>query len=269
MFEHALYKNNISFSLSKSSEEDPIFRLGYQKSTRWRYTYFHNGEKENNGVGLLNHQYKDIRDAIIYGSENSSPEEFMSGYKNYFPNREKGLINKLKRKNVQYKELKAISPETFFIFVLRSPWNHISSGYFWRKPNHVINNSEYFSSMWINYSEEFLGITNHVPKNFVPVIYDRWFTDVEYRKEICDKIGVEFNDSQLNTVAHFGGGSTFRRGGSGQSLGVLNRWERCFTNEIAKKHLIDTLTLDEKMLMYSNTLFGPTPERIIEEIKKG
>jgi len=258
-FDHAIYKNNLSCCKPSNSS----FKINHNPPGRkWRYQHFAKGEKKKSDIEVLDYHYRDKRQAIVLGSENSSPESFARIYDKFYKDEEKGLLERLKQTNPEYENLRSISPKSFFIFILRSPWNHITSAFFWRSLRHRINGPKTFSSLWIGYAEEFLGITNHIPENFIPIIYDQWFVDIDYRKNICKQLDVEFTDRRLNVITQYGGGSTFENKKRGQNLKTLDRWERSFKEEKAKKHLMKVLTLDKRMLEYSRILFGDPPFEI-------
>ena len=41
------------------------------------------------------------------------------------------------------------------------------------------------------------------------IFYDKWFSSVDYRRTLCESLGVEFNDKGKDLVSGWGGGSSF------------------------------------------------------------
>jgi len=58
--------------------------------------------------------------------------------------------------------------------------------------------------------------------------FDDWFTDKNYRQNICEYLHIPFTDAGLNKVAYFGNGSSFDEqtyDGKAQEMKVLERWK--------------------------------------------
>jgi len=95
-----------------------------------------------------------------------------------------------------------------------------------KKENNVI--------LWTKQIQECLGDTNVIDDcKKVFISYNDWFSDKEYRKQICEELDIEFTDSGLQAVPNFGGGSGFdklRKNNKAQSMDVLNRYKKFLTN---------------------------------------
>lgn len=78
------------------------------------------------------------------------------------------------------------------------------------------------------YAREYLGETNRLP-NKLPVNYNRWFSDSDYREQLASKLGLASADRGLGRVAKWGSGSSFDNrslDGSAEQMEVLTRWKR-------------------------------------------
>ena len=78
-------------------------------------------------------------------------------------------------------------------------------------------------ALWKQHAE----VALRAPSWMTVVLFDRWFSDTEYRRSICRKLAIPFTDAGLNEVVHFGSGSSFdgrRYNGKAQEMDVLNRW---------------------------------------------
>jgi len=130
------------------------------------------------------------------------------------------------------------------VLILRDPFNlaatrvkHydlMSSGKKWVSPNAI--------ALWKMYAEEFIK-----PKSdFICINYNRFLTDIEYRKEISKELGGKFSDESLDFVDDNGQGSSFDGmdfDGNAREMPVFERWKayadveafrELFTPEIIK-----------------------------------
>jgi len=103
----------------------------------------------------------------------------------------------------------------------------------WEKDGKEIRGLEFvrmrqWIPFWAEYAKEFLGVRNRLDGDVVvPVYYDRWFVDRDYRKVMIGKIGFAFSDKCLDVVSNKGGGSSFdglSYGNAAQRMDTLNRW---------------------------------------------
>ena len=104
------------------------------------------------------------------------------------------------------------------------------------------------------YAKEYLGITNFLGENKFVISFNEWFTNKEYRKTIAEKIGLQFSDKGINTIAKYGPGSSFDRtpGGEGaQQIKVLGRWRHYSGNKF-----YDDIFKDKELVELSNEIFG-------------
>lgn len=82
------------------------------------------------------------------------------------------------------------------------------------------------------YRRQMLAVTMKKPyfQDFYgfDVSYNKWFTDVAYRKELAHHLKVPFSDKGLQDIPSWGGGSSFTRHKlqhKGQQMKVLERWK--------------------------------------------
>ena len=110
------------------------------------------------------------------------------------------------------------------IMILRNPWNQMASHIQWR-PESSPDRRNYVIELISDFQDDYLtGI-----KDIDFIIYDKWFQDINYRKQISEKLGLEFSDEGLQTVVSIGGGSSFdgiKYNGNAQEMDVLSRYKQ-------------------------------------------
>ena len=108
------------------------------------------------------------------------------------------------------------------------------------------------------------------------IIYDRFISDADYRRELADKLGAEVDESALDAQAPGGAGSSFRRGRSPEDGGGLNRGGHKHQplSEEDRRARLDrwrSYVDDEEFLWYlrypgflaeREKVFGPLPEEL-------
>ncbi|MDJ0556303.1 MAG: hypothetical protein QNJ68_18070 [Microcoleaceae cyanobacterium MO_207.B10] len=120
-----------------------------------------------------------------------------------------------------------------------------------RSPNQTV------ADLWINYAKEYLGETNYLKHNKICINYNQWFVDIEYRRNIAEKLQMEFSDVGINKVAGQGSGSSFEGkefDGKATSMDVLNRWQK-FADDPKYRGLFSNPEICE----YSERIFGHIP----------
>ncbi|NER06925.1 MAG: hypothetical protein F6K17_32260 [Okeania sp. SIO3C4] len=153
------------------------------------------------------------------------------------------------------------SATRYDLLIIRDPFNLIASRlktsskvpYFLsvNSPNKTM------IDLWLDYAKEYLGETNYLKHNKVCVNYSQWFTDIEYRRNIADKLQMEFSDAGIDKVTSFGGGSSFEGkefDGKATSMDVLNRWQKVADNPRYRK-----LFNNQEIFEYSERIFGHIP----------
>lgn len=121
------------------------------------------------------------------------------------------------------------------ILLLRDPYNTLAS----LLHNHMaIENRKYrvpmynLKNLWLQYAREYLGKTNYLGDS-IKISFNEWFQDKEYRMMISAWLGLDYNESGLNRVSNFGGGSSFDKlkfNGKAQHMKVLSRWPQYRTD---------------------------------------
>jgi len=193
------------------------------------------------------------QDAIILGTE------YNSG--NIELNEDLNINRKMHAKENDVDEF---SKKQHYILVLRSPWNQLASILSW-KERWYLKNKERFISGWIKSAKEFTGRTNLLPEPKVCINYDKWFSDVNYRKELSNKLELDFTDRGLNVVMPIGWGnkgSSFDRmdyTNNAQDMKVLDRWKKYKNDNV---QFTDVLKMNKELRELSEEIFGEFPEGI-------
>lgn len=94
-----------------------------------------------------------------------------------------------------------------------------------------------------------------IDPKFVDIVikYNNWFQDVDYRKEIADKLGLNFTDEGINHVSLIGEGSSFdgvKHQNEAYKMNVLTRYKRYLYDEYYRS------LFDGEMKELSQQLFG-------------
>lgn len=114
--------------------------------------------------------------------------------------------------------------------------------------------------MWVENAQAILGASDSA---LTGILYDRWFTDRDYRDEIGHRVGFTNTDSGLDHVPNIipgVGGSSFDGDsfqGRAQQMGVLDRW-RMFTESGRNLGLYLSLITPE-VVELNQELFGSYP----------
>jgi len=152
--------------------------------------------------------------------------------------------------------------ERVYVLVLRSPWNHLASVLKWRD-RWYLKKKERFIACWLMMAREYMGITDIVPSPKIALNFDRWFSDIEYRKVLSERLGMPFSDDGLGKVMRVGSGT--RLGSSfdkmtyeseGQKMKVLERWREYADNKV---EFTNVLTMNKELVALSEEIFGPFP----------
>lgn len=137
------------------------------------------------------------------------------------------------------------------VLILRDPFNLFASR--WRstysgvKPRTSIR-------IWTQHARQFLGERNHVTQEFLPISYNRWIGDPDYRRSLADWLQIPFTDAGFDTVPATGGGSSFderRFDGEATRMDVLRRWRHSQHDE-RYRHLFNA-----EVLRLADEIFGP------------
>lgn len=175
--------------------------------------FYHNGCKTNAPL-------TGKKDALILGHEETTPEKYR---------------NKFYLKTYQT-ALKDISFDSMYhLVVIRDPFNHGASRYrLWG------SFGESFAELYSTFIEEFEGRTSYfkLPGKLIWVLYNSWFTESSYRKEISGQIDEPHTDSGKSSMLPYGNGSSFRGmslNGRAEELKVLDRWKNYLKDTLYQK----------------------------------
>ena len=142
------------------------------------------------------------------------------------------------------------------IFILRDAFNYFAS----RLRHREIGSwpTKPAVHLWKSYAKEALNDSS----GRVFVNFNKWFLDQEYRKELCDKIGVEFNDDGINQVPKNGGGSSFGKVDAyddDRKTKLLTRWKDFLEDDGHKgkrSERYKKIFEDNELIELSNRIFG-------------
>lgn len=112
---------------------------------------------------------------------------------------------------------------------------------------------ELYKKMLKEYYNEYLS-HSVLKGKVVFILYDQWFGDRRYRRNISKQLGLTFSDAGLNQILPVGYGSSFDKrkfDGRAQQMDVLNRWQR----RVGWTYL-DYIQADTELMKLSETIFG-------------
>jgi len=157
-------------------------------------------------------------------------------------------------------ELSAITKDCkiYWLFGLRSFHNHYASAHVHKKVRSELS-AENFVGNWLRQSG-YLDFKTYVADlKFIPVLFDKWFTDKDYRDSIAAECDLENNDIGINKVSWNGGGSTFdqrKYDGKAQEMLVLDRWKTVDWS------LPEHMNIIKQLAETNEKLFGPLPKKL-------
>ena len=131
----------------------------------------------------------------------------------------------LRRYNIEFDNKKEVFGEIkneVNVLVLRDYLNCAAS---WYKqhgecPPHI-------ALFWYHRALEILGKTHYIP-NMYFINYNKWFIDKLYRQQICKDLNLHFTDIAIDSVVHYGQGSSFDKqkfDGRAQDMSVNQRYK--------------------------------------------
>jgi len=152
------------------------------------------------------------------------------------------------------------SKHNYNLIVIRDPRNCFASRLEWLDklesptiphPRNV-EGRKMLAERWKQYAKEYLGITQIIP-NKIPVSYDQWFLDEDYRRQISAKLGLEFNDRHKDKLATQGKSSfdEFKFLKNAGEMKVLDRWQK-FKDD----PLYVELMADKELVGLAESIFG-------------
>ena len=160
-----------------------------------------------NGPNPLEHHIK--KEDILIGL---TLNEILTANKEYLVyNYEDETISEIFNKN-RNENIIGTSDKKFDVLILRDPYNlfasRIKRGSV--KLGHKTTEQQLIlRKLWIECANEALNKTNNLTQNKTVILFNKWFVDEDYRKELAEKFGLKYNDKTLNTVSKVGAGSSF------------------------------------------------------------
>lgn len=163
----------------------------------------------------------------------------------------------------QHDVLVGSSRKRFDILILRDPFNMFASrlkktrsdkGYYpYSIGMDCQRNRLLLANLWILYAREFIGATNHIGCNKIPVSFNRWASDQSYRKAISERLGLDFTDTGMTGRAT---DSSFQAE-EGDTVNINNlfgRWRKYSEDPFFRK-----IFSDNELVMLSRKIFGEIP----------
>ena len=176
-------------------------------------------------------------------------------------NNKKSSYNVLKKYYAKYYGFDEFSKEQFNILIYRSCFNQIASVLQYYQTHSIgkkgISSLQLFTKlcapinyplssklpmsfidMKTQYELEALEVTN-ILKDKIIIFYDRWFVDIEYRKQIVKKLKLVFTDEGLNFIwrSHSSFHDIIDVQGQAQKMKVLDRYKLLENNFIGRKEI--------------------------------
>jgi hypothetical protein len=151
------------------------------------------------------------------------------------------------------------SEKKFNIIVLRDPLNALAS-YIKRRElskvdkNLATQNTKNYLKTWLNHAQVVLEKSNN--NYIIPIIYNKWLIDKDYRDKICSSLGLINKDQNVNYISDAGRGSSF----GGRKIDLSNKsvfFERFDQlNDEEKNLLLLTLSSQNNLSEICQKIFG-------------
>ena len=110
-----------------------------------------------------------------------------------------------------------------------------------------------FAAIWKSYAEAAAGRTR-LFENLCWISYNRWCSDIEYRREISESLRLNSHDLDPENIPIWGGGSSFDKfkfDGRPHEMKVHERWKHFEEDELFR-----SVVRDHRMHELSRELFG-------------
>lgn len=162
----------------------------------------------------------------------------------------------------------------YLCVVLRDPFNLFASRIALRdRHNAGAERWQNTSVIWKNHALSFLGHLGvsldgmDAEGHYLPISYNSWFSDEEYRRAIADRFNVQYSERALSRVPPQGNGSSFDSrvfDGNANEMAVFDRW-RGFIDRDCYLELFDS-----QVFLYSRKIFGQITgaEAAVREARK-
>ncbi|SFG71091.1 hypothetical protein SAMN04488020_103261 [Palleronia marisminoris] len=137
------------------------------------------------------------------------------------------------------------------LLILRDPYNLFAS----RLKMGAALSTHVSRTMWKQHAREALGDTRRVEDKVV-VLYNRWATQKDYRRDLAARLGLTFTDAGASDVPQTMGGSSFDGtafDGRAAEMATRDRW-RAYAHDPIYRAIFDP-----EMVSLATRLFGPPP----------
>ena len=139
------------------------------------------------------------------------------------------------------------SQKVYTLLILRDPFNLIASRIAWKDAQgkefrEDVTHRKHIIALWKEHAKAFIEILENPRETSLAINYNQWFQDLDYRKSISRKLGLEFSDGGKEWVTPYGHGSSFdgtKMHDKGSELQVLNRYKKLLSDPIFKECLLD------------------------------
>ena len=261
-----------------------MMRSGHHAVLYWLFAQINHPIYFRNDV-LCYRDERSLKDrGVVIGGKNIS-----SILKTYIYNVEDIPINNIKSIRKKYKSILEIVPpkKSRSLLIIRDPFNMFSSRYrlFLRinkireeegeRPLPDSRNTNGNSGvawidegaveLWKMYAKEYLGHTNYLGDDLLKINYNKWFSNISYRKKISQNMNLKFSDKNLNYVPVNGHGSSFdvrTMNGRAQKMDVMNRWQRFAENDKFRK-----IFSDKELIDLSSEIYPKMTKKVIKEMR--
>lgn len=110
------------------------------------------------------------------------------------------------------------------LLILRDPYNLFASR---RRAGYQVISDQTSIRVWKQHAKAYLGEIRGIDDRLVPVSYNRWVRDQDYRRALATTLGLQFTDAGFNSIAACGGGSSFDGlgfDGRANQMHLFERW---------------------------------------------
>lgn len=154
------------------------------------------------------------------------------------------------------------SARKYYAVILRDPFNLFASRYVWTFAQGALfredmNYRSQIINIWKTHAKCFLAFEkSYNPDNDIiklGINYSRWVLDMEYRKELSQRLGLKFTENKLDEVKNYGGGSSFE--GLDNSNTDRKKYLERFTS-LTEDDNFKSIFQDSEILDLSQEIFG-------------
>lgn len=154
----------------------------------------------------------------------------------------------------EYKNI-ILPKNKIIVYSIRDPWNHVAALFqFWIFHNvktleKRLERIKVYIENYKRIINQYLGKATYLPKNSIFINYNKWFSNIDYRKNISQQLQLPTSENNINTVWKFSG---FEEQTDATKLDVLNRW-KTYINDVNYRRLFQ----DKELVELSKNLFIP------------